>query len=422
MSTTSRLFLFCLLFIYPSGAWGSLAMEGAESSGGGLLLHDRTNPWWVQNTTEVRYCVDIDEASFSLDRATAESSIAKAFGYWKKQFSAAISGEPNNGMLEKPNNRVQVATQNFVQSPCDDSVDLRFQLGRLLPQQETALGDSSSIVGITVRTSYDRQNIRGKGYIYIAADIGPKRHPEFSKDFNPWDFAEGRFFYATVVHELGHVFGLPHLLTKHSIMGHTFVERFVLGNDYLLGAAILIDFLDSDAIFRVDAKPGDCWCICAGSCPDTDQRARRSSQRNIKMPDSVEQVFGIKATIAANEMFCRKESFENDTFLIETGRECSAMKVVGQAKMKVLNEDRSTDFVTLWIPPEHSGFFQLREGERRRVPVVGLFTKTLKGDFVISATGKRTPISFELSPGEYWPPRISAAVSGQLITDVLAGE
>ena len=153
-------------------------------SGGGKLIKDGRNPWFIQNTFEVRYCVIIDSSHFNQTEAIVNRRIVEAIEYWKDEFSRAAI--PNvNGM------QVKVATQNFVLETCQATTDLVFQMGYLSQDQIDFIGDPSQFIGLAVRTEYDKVNLRGKGFIYIAADSGPLKPSDSQIIDSPWKHSSG---------------------------------------------------------------------------------------------------------------------------------------------------------------------------------------------------------------------------------------
>lgn len=178
--------------------------EGWVSSGG-ELIEDQKNPWWIQNIQEIRYCILNDAEDFSASQIELNDSFIAAFSYWKKDFSAMASDFGPNA--------VQVATQELSEVKCenqnDSSVDLFILAGEstLTKKQRTWFGNKlERIVGIAVRTSYDRVNLKGKGFIYLRGDR--------DKEHTPWK--DPKMLNRLLIHELGHVFGLDH--KKDSVM------------------------------------------------------------------------------------------------------------------------------------------------------------------------------------------------------------
>lgn len=190
-----------LMLLLLSGLAGPALATGGMSSGGGGLLKDSRNPWFIQNTTAVTYCVIRDPAYFSLQQSTAERRIREAFAYWKDEFSRSFD-VAMQGM------RVRIATQSFRQTGCDQNPDIQFRLGTLLDEQRAMIGDPTELVAVAMRTDYDRVQLRGKGFIYIAPDAGPLK-PKAELLDQVWLLGDGGMFYRVLVHELGHVFGLP---------------------------------------------------------------------------------------------------------------------------------------------------------------------------------------------------------------------
>ncbi len=189
-------------------------VAGGWGSSGGESFRDGHNPWFIQNTPVVRYCVKLDGAGFSADPAKAHQLVQRAISYWQNEFKTAKE-------VMKPEFPVDIATQQFVAVDCagheDANVDLTFQLGygTLDAKQRTFLVDPRKYVGIAVRTDYDEVNLRGKGFIYISSDRGDNRFNAETVGSvsafvdQPWQY-DG-LLYRVLVHELGHVFGLPHV-------------------------------------------------------------------------------------------------------------------------------------------------------------------------------------------------------------------
>ena len=141
---------------------GSMAQAGAASSGGGEIITDEWNPWFVQNTAQVKYCIKNDPSAFHRKLPIIRTQLAKAFSYWKNEFSRAYV--PNNG---NPNSSpVYVGTQEVTEVSCSDSVDLTFQFGTLTGAQLAELGDVSKLIGFAMRTDYDEVNLRPRLCLY----------------------------------------------------------------------------------------------------------------------------------------------------------------------------------------------------------------------------------------------------------------
>ncbi len=178
-----------------AGSFASSALAG-WNSGGGLVIKDADNPWFLQNTPVINTCVVVNRDYFHMkdeDSNTLINYIQEAWSYWRQEFSRSFV----------PGNYVRVATQNLVinsfievhavgssQVNCPSNTDLTLQFGYLNPEQLAYFnnqgGSLSNLVSAAVRTSYDQVTMKGKGFIYLAADSGPYSAQPAGTISMPW--------------------------------------------------------------------------------------------------------------------------------------------------------------------------------------------------------------------------------------------
>ncbi len=185
--------------------------QGTITSSGGYLYGFETNPWFLQNTEEVTYCIDLDDKNFGVSKEIARSAIEFAFDTWKAKLQVVKYDRYLEEDL-KPWREVRLGTQTFTEVSCDSpQTHLRFQLGKLSPAQQAKLGDPRRYVGKAVETSYDEVNMRGAGFIYLAPESGPLRPDEPKADDHFWNASDNLVLKQVLIHELGHVLGLSHM-------------------------------------------------------------------------------------------------------------------------------------------------------------------------------------------------------------------
>lgn len=196
------------------------AHAGWVSAGGGELFGDAHNPWFVKNVTDVDYCIDIAENSVSASATDITAAVADSIAYWQNEFAKADQGQGAG--------QFKLGTQKFHSVPCSrTSVQLRFQFGyeTLSAEQSAFLINPLNYIGVAIRTDYD-SDLRGKGFIFIASDKGPHAyHGGTDPTLITEAWRNPRLLKYALLHELGHVFGMPH--TGSGIMSEPFLEQIL---------------------------------------------------------------------------------------------------------------------------------------------------------------------------------------------------
>jgi hypothetical protein len=196
------------------------AWAGGWTSGGGHLFSDEQNPWFVANTYQVNYCILLDESNFGKTREQAKAAIVKAVDYWKKQFRK-VEPWPFGDI------KVFLGTQQFVEKDCAAAnIDVTFQFGVLNDAQKAFVMAPKSTVGISVRTGYDKKLLKGRGFVYIAPKQGPLALEDHDVVSDPW--FQDKALVLILIHELGHVFGMPHVNDDYNVMHENFPQSLVV--------------------------------------------------------------------------------------------------------------------------------------------------------------------------------------------------
>ncbi len=219
-----KFYLIQLIQLILSLSIGHFAFAGGWSSGGGGLLKDSVNPWFLNNTPNVSYCVIIDQDHFGASQDVVRLQLTRAIQFWKEQFGHSILPK-----LTKFG-QVQIASQVFTENTCENDPDIVFQFGVLNHKQKKFLHDPTEYAAISVRTDYDDVNLRGKGFVYVAPSTGPLAYGSEGVVQNAWNINGGHLLYLALLHELGHVFGLQHMGSYGDLMSAGFVESILAGS------------------------------------------------------------------------------------------------------------------------------------------------------------------------------------------------
>lgn len=221
MTNKKFLLVFFIYSLMISLAWAERG--GWVSSGGEIFKYDR-NPWFVKNTQQVNYCVQIDTTTFSASPQVIRQKIQDSLSWWVQE----ISGQKNSGM-----GIAQIATQKWVEISDCAQADLAFKFGygtlsQVEPDNEVEFLKTPEIyIGVSVRKEYDLKTMKGKGFIYIASDIGPHAYKN-SGTLISQAWQNPKFLQYALMHELGHVFGLPH--TGVGLMSEVFLDQLLNKN------------------------------------------------------------------------------------------------------------------------------------------------------------------------------------------------
>ncbi len=321
----------CAARVHPRIFANTVAEAGWTSGGGELIRHAR-NPWFLQNTKNVDYCVEIDETNFGLDRAQVETIALKTLEAWKLEFSVTESYKiPPSGVVLK------VATQNFRQVPCNDSISLRFQFGVLTEEQLSQLGNPKKFLGLSIRTDYDVVHMRGRGFVYISPTRGPLKFDGLGVASEPWSIENGALLYGVLLHEVGHIFGLAHT-TDMSPMNERFSEIIVNEESAQRMAQVLKEF-PLFHVFKYPEDPGP-WV--------GNERCGSLQSRNF---------YGVP-----NGISCISHSVKNRKFTVEGIRADRSRFEIGSASLKRIDPASAEPALWIYLPDQQAVFLGATAG------------------------------------------------------------
>ncbi len=209
-----KLFFSLLIFVLLPG--GFSFAQGVWIGSGGELVKDSRNPWFVHNTKQVSWCLQIDATAVSVTEAQIEAAFNDALTFWKDEFRSAEVFQPAEGSFT-------LGWQQFTKKKCTEpGIDVRILFGSsLLNKVEIEfLKDPNKFVGVTVRTDYDAVNLRGKGFLFFSGDLKQGKTPLIER---AWE--KEKILRYALKHELGHVFGMPHV--GAGLMSEIFLDQIM---------------------------------------------------------------------------------------------------------------------------------------------------------------------------------------------------
>lgn len=216
----------------------SLPLIAGWTSSGGETLKDKINPWFFQNTTQVNYCILVDQQNFGQSIENIRYRIRKSLQIWKHQLQNLQMRSIGGQLISE--NTLRLGTQIYNEVPCSiknnkiepSNIDITFQFGVLTGEQISKLGDPTKYIGITVRTDYDLVTLKAKGFVYFSPESGPLKLNKVGLRDTPWSSRKGRDLLDALIHEIGHIYGIQHTNDLY-LMQETYLETLLsASNEY----------------------------------------------------------------------------------------------------------------------------------------------------------------------------------------------
>lgn len=378
------------------------------TSGGGELIRDARNPWFLKNTQAVDYCIEVDEANFGLPRRQIETVVSKALNNWRLDFSETVPAQVGPHGAE-----LRIATQIFREVACNEAVPLRFQFGVLSGEQISQLGNPTKFLGIAVRTDYDPVQMRGRGFIYISPSRGPLRFESKDVVAEPWGIEDGALLYGVLLHEVGHIFGLTHT-TEFGLMHERFPETLVNARSAPSTAEVFKGF-PRFHVFKYPDDPGP-W-VSRGSCgavssPSSSESSRTAANNKVYWSEPLKSFYGIP-----DDVQCIYFSLKNNTFVVDAKRVDGSRFQLGSASLNRKDPwGGQESALSIYFPDQqrvYPGVAGLQSGPR-------LQARTIFKGLYKTANGKISrEVGIIAQPfGMY---RVSGSLNGNLIVDVDEG-
>lgn len=383
-----------------------LSYGGGWTSGGGELIRDAHNPWFLSNTKEVTYCIQINEREFGQSKEFVRTQIQKAWDFWKIQLN-----ELNYGRFGGTDFNFALATQNFMETACNRSVDIKFQFATLDSEQKQRMGDLSKTIAVSVRTDYDSVNLKGKGFIYF------NRNQQFP--ILPWTRVDGARALPILIHEMGHIFGIQHDEDVW-MMKEDYPEKFMEQRHPEIYDQISTYTRDHYQEIRLFSyRPSMLnlgMCSSLGAVP----KPPPTMNSNVKAQSAYEEFFGQSVTDNCHALRLNGSSIE-----FSSGKD--SMKIIGKAELTQKNLDSLTgmrikkDIVQFWIPPEQTVFAMSDYMKATRFTIGDFQPKQFFKGIYRTLDGRLSrQVAIEVSNGGSIN-RISGVMDGVLYSDVELG-
>ncbi|MGZ3768631.1 MAG: hypothetical protein ACXVCR_01290 [Bdellovibrio sp.] len=412
---------------------------GGWTSGGGENIRDERNPWWIQNTKEVTYCIKADERNFGQSRDVLQRKIRFALNFWKKQLGTLTYNQFDQ--LQG----ISVGTQTFTETACGDNTDLVFQFGVLDGDQFRYLVDPTKFIGVAVRTAYDPVNLKGKGFIYISPEEGPLRFNKSGLMTHPWSYQDGILLTPALIHELGHVFGIPHQ-KELPLLAEDFLESTLgIRNEEWVGKTWkqLEEAARRNEVFffRYEPSPLMSFKLClyapapmpiaAAKLKVPVKKINSTSTRNFdeqeQLPPTSQQSFNLLPVFFGYERpngnYCHGNDIQvkNGKYFYEFSYTFKDKEYhVGKADLERSDDGSYADLISIWLPKSQKVYQNLWRETESQLPVAYYKpTAYFKGEYH-SYDGKVTrPISIVAKP--FRSLTVGGILNGKYYFDIFSG-
>ncbi len=310
------------------------------TSGGGELIADAHNPWFLDNTTTVSYCISIDQSNFGLNVEQIDEQFQKALRFWRAQFQTAVNKIAINGQS------FHLATQVFTRQSCGNdldqpNVDLVLQMGVLTDKQVRQLPDMKLFAALTIRTEYNLETLAGRGFMYVAPERGPRALGFANLVDYIWSGDSGQRLFETFVHELGHLFGFPHS-DSPKIMGERFVHDLVTRGGLFESRSRL--FEGEKPLFNIFRFRSDTHA--PRRCNDTLSGVRVEGAKHLFYPTV--QFYALDPAV-----LCVREEIKDFTLYVYSSSDGLQFNLIGTAPLEDSEDDKQDEpVIRFWLPPQ----------------------------------------------------------------------
>jgi len=201
-----------------SSSLAAMQAGGIDSGGGSIPNATDGAAWFLEeseNPKTIDACLDL-ASNFGMSKKEVEATIDWAFKEWSDY---VVKKNVNSNAVrpaQTPKDFRPATKLNL--SSCTSNTDLRFVIGK---DPNAQFKVSRNQLGLAHRDSYDLNSLWGKGYVWVSEekDLSKEQVLIWSK----------KKLQIILLHELGHVFGVPHF--SNTAMSETLIDRLVFKDD-----------------------------------------------------------------------------------------------------------------------------------------------------------------------------------------------
>ena len=194
--------ILCTSFFARAGGW--------VSGGGNNIYSDFDNPWFLGEEA-IEYCIDSSN-DFPIKKEVIKDIIKESFNDWKQVFQRYGLYRTNLPGIFKDNKKRSITVDaREVETCTNPKKQLRFNIGIINKEiNEYFISHSKQSIGLAIRKDYDHKDFRTGGIIWVAPKNWIGRYAGNGVDLKEFPIWNKRSqFKAIILHELGHVFGIP---------------------------------------------------------------------------------------------------------------------------------------------------------------------------------------------------------------------